>query len=81
MCLEKPDQNASIGIQSAEQHIKKSEGLETTMYLDKIKQKDWSIKEIPTVCFGYNLYNKDARSKVEEAGGNYDSIMKKDPTE
>ena len=47
--------------------IKDGEGLRNKMYYDTMG--------IPTVCYGYNLQNGNARSQVSKAGGNYDSIM------
>ena len=48
--------------------IKMSEGYRACTYLDTMG--------IPTVCWGYNLKNSNARTEVNNAGGNYDSLIK-----
>ena len=53
--------------QAADQLIKQGEGLRTKMYYDTMG--------IPTICYGYNLRNGNARSEVAKAGANYDQVM------
>lgn len=48
--------------------IKQGEGYRACMYHDTMG--------IPTICYGYNLKNANARSEVAAAGGNYDDMMK-----
>merc|ERR1719453_2697866 len=60
-------QNLNSCGSSANSLIKDGEGLRTKMYYDTMG--------IPTVCYGYNLRNGNARSAVKKAGGDYDSIM------
>ena len=61
-------QNLGGSCASATSLIKSGEGLRTKMYYDTMG--------IPTVCYGYNLKNGNARSQVSKAGGSYDAIMK-----
>ena len=51
--------------------IKDGEGLRTKMYYDTMG--------IPTICYGYNLQNYNARQVVASAGGNFDSMMAGQP--
>ena len=60
-------QNLAGQCMSANDLIKQGEGLRLSRYYDTMG--------IPTVCYGYNLQNGNARSQVAKAGGNYDSIM------
>lgn len=47
--------------------IKVSEGFRKCMYKD--------TKGIPTICWGYNLHNANAKSDVSKAGGNYNDMI------
>ena len=48
--------------------IKLGEGFSNTLYHDTLN--------IPTVCYGYNLQNNNAKKQVEKAGGSFDSIIR-----
>ena len=50
------------------QLIQMSEGYRACMYLDSVG--------VPTVCWGYNLHNYNARSEVSNAGSNLDKLLK-----
>jgi GH24 family phage-related lysozyme (muramidase) len=62
---------ALIGFSSAcssdLQLVEQGEGLRLCKYLDTMG--------IPTICYGYNLQNYNARSAIASVGGNYDQVM------
>ena len=47
--------------------IKQGEGYRSCMYKDTMG--------IPTICYGYNLQNYNAKSEVASAGGDYNSMI------
>jgi GH24 family phage-related lysozyme (muramidase) len=49
------------------QLVEQGEGLRLCKYLDTMG--------IPTICYGYNLQNYNARSAIASVGGNYDQVM------
>ena len=52
---------------SAIDMIKQGEGFRSCMYHDTMG--------IPTICYGYNLRNSNARSAISAVGGNFDDVM------
>ena len=48
--------------------IEQGEGYKACTYEDTMG--------FPTVCYGYNLKNKNAKSEVKQAGGNYKALIK-----
>ena len=52
---------------SALSMIKSGEGFRSCMYKD--------TKGIPTICYGYNLRNGDARSAITREGANFDDVL------
>lgn len=48
--------------------VEEAEGLRLCTYKDTMG--------IPTVCYGYNLHNGNARAEITSVGGDYDSVIK-----